>query len=126
MSKRALDIPSRSSRPEQEKEVLMVEIRVLNKRSVGDRGEYVGRPSALGNRFKLEHESKRDAVIQQYELWLQERIKARDARVCHELKRLYRITRDQGVLELTCWCAPKRCHADVIRNILPEALNERR
>jgi Domain of unknown function (DUF4326) len=126
MSKRALDIPSRLSRLEQEKEVLMVEIRVLNKRSVGDRGEYVGRPSALGNPFKLEQESKRDAVIQQYELWLQERIKARDARVCQELNRLYRIARDQGVLELTCWCAPKRCHADVIRNILLEVLNERR
>ena len=93
----------------------MVEIRILNKRVMGDRGECVGRPSALGNPFKLEHESQRNHVIQQYELWLQERIKARDAQVCHELNRLYQIARNQGVLELTCWCAPKRCHADVIR-----------
>jgi hypothetical protein len=126
MSKKALDIPTRSSRPEQEKEVLMVEIRVLNKRVVGDRGEYVGRPSALGNPFKLEHESQRNQVIQQYELWLQERINAREAQVYNELNRLYQIARDQGVLELTCWCAPKRCHADVIRNILLEVLKERR
>jgi hypothetical protein len=126
MSKSALDIPSRSSRRKQEKEVLMVEIRVLNKRSVGDRGEYVGRPSTLDNPFKLEHESQRNHVIQQYELWLQERIEIRDLRVCHELNRLYQIARDQGVLELTCWCVPKRCHADVIRNLLLEALNERR
>ncbi len=104
----------------------MVEIRVLNKHSVGDRGEYVGRPSALGNPFKLEHESQRDHVIQQYETWLQDRIAARDLQVCHELNRLYRIVRDQGVLELTCWCAPKPCHADVIRSILLEAMNERR
>jgi hypothetical protein len=104
----------------------MVEIQILNKRVVGDRGEYVGRPSALGNPFKLEHESQRNQVIQQYELWLQERIEARDVGVCHELNRLYRIARDQGVLELTCWCAPKRCHADVIRNILLEVLKERR
>jgi Domain of unknown function (DUF4326) len=104
----------------------MVEIRVLNKRVVGDRGEYVGRPSTLGNPFKLEHESQRNHVIQQYETWLQDQIKARDAQVCHELNRLCRIARDQGVLELTCWCAPKRCHADVIRNILLEALKERR
>jgi hypothetical protein len=103
-----------------------VEIRIFNKRVVGDHGEYVGRPSALGNPFKLEHESQRNQVIQQYELWLQERIKARDTQVCHELNRLYRIARDQGVLELTCWCAPKRCHADVIRNILLEVLKERR
>jgi Domain of unknown function (DUF4326) len=104
----------------------MVEIQILNKRTVGDRGEYVGRPSALGNPFKLEQESQRNSVIQQYELWLQERINARDSRVCHEFNRLYRIARDQGVLELTCWCAPKRCHADVVRNILLEAFNERR
>jgi hypothetical protein len=104
----------------------MVEIQILNKRVVGDRGEYVGRPSALGNPFKLEYESQRNQVIQQYELWLQERIETRDARFCHELNRLYVIARDQGLLELTCWCAPKRCHADVIRNILLEALNERR
>jgi Domain of unknown function (DUF4326) len=126
MSISALDIPSRSSRPEQEKEVLMVEILILNRRVMGDRGEYVGRPSALGNPFKLEHESQRNRVIQQYELWLQERINARDAQVFHELNRLYQIARNQGVLELTCWCAPKRCHADVIRNILLEVLNERR
>ena len=101
-------------------------IQVLNKRVVGDRGEYVGRPSALGNPFKLEYEFGRDAVIQQYELWLQKRINARDVRVCDELNRLYRIARDQDLLELTCWCAPKRCHADVIRNMLLEAFNERR
>ena len=100
----------------------MVAILVLNKRSAGTRGEYVGRPSPLGNPFKLERESDRDAVIAQYEVWLRERIVARDKRVCDELNRLYVIARDTGLLELVCWCVPKRCHADVIRKVLLEAL----
>jgi hypothetical protein len=100
----------------------MTVLQVLNKRNSGTRGEYVGRPSPLGNPFKLEHESDRDAVIARYEIWLRERIVARDRRVCDELNRLYVIARDTGLLELVCWCAPKRCHADVICTVLLEAL----
>jgi hypothetical protein len=100
----------------------MVAILVLNKCNAGTRGEYVGRPSPLGNPFKLEQESDRDAVITRYEVWLRKRISARDQRVCDELNRVYVIARDTGLLELVCWCAPKRCHADVIRKVLLEAL----
>jgi hypothetical protein len=100
----------------------MIAILVLNKRNAGTRGEYVGRPSPLGNPFKLEHELDWDAVITRYEVWLRERISARDQRVCHELNRLYVMARDTGLLELVCWCAPKRCHADVICTVLLEVL----
>ena len=97
-------------------------ILVLNKRSAGSRGEYVGRPSPLGNPFKLKRELDRDAVIALYEIWLRERIADRDKKVCDELNRLYLIARDTGLLELVCWCAPKHCHADVIRKVLLKAL----
>ena len=102
----------------------MVEIRVLNKRLVGDCGEYVGRPSPLGNPFKLERESDRESVIERYEVWLREKIRTRDKAVCNELNRLFKIARDSGVLELVCWCAPKRCHAEVIRCVLLEQLTK--
>lgn len=100
----------------------MADIRVLNRRKVGGRGEYVGRPNPLGNPFKLERESDRDAVIERYEVWLKQRIAARDRTVGDELNRLYRIARDEGELDLVCWCAPRRCHADVIRCLLLEVL----
>ncbi len=100
----------------------MVVILVLNKRDAGTRDEYVGRPSPLGNPFKLERESDRDTVLAQYEVWLRERIAARDKSVCDELNRLYVIARDTGLLKLVCWCTPKRCHVDVIRNMLLEVL----
>ena len=102
----------------------MVEIRVLNKRLVGGRGEYVGRPSPLGNPFKLERESDRESVIERYEVWLREKIRTRDRLVCDELNRLFKIAQNSGVLELLCWCAPKRCHADVIRCVLLEPLSK--
>ena len=99
----------------------MPEIRILNKKLVGDRGEYVGRPIALGNPFKLECEADREQVIGQYELWLRTQVEVWNPEVCNELNRLYRIARDSGELELTCWCAPLRCHAEVIRQVLLEA-----
>ena len=106
------------------KEVRRIEIRVLNKRLVGNRGEYVGRPSPLGNPFKLERESDRESVIEWYEVWLREKIRTRDKAVCDELNRLFKIARDSGVLELACWCAPKLCHAEVIRCVLLEQLSK--
>lgn len=35
-----------------------------------------------------------------------------------ELKRLYNIHKQYGKLRLFCWCYPKRCHAEVIKNYL--------
>ena len=85
----------------------MVEVRVLNKRSAGTRGEYVGRPSPLGNPFRLGRESDRDLVIALYEVWLRERIETRDRSVCKELTRLYVIARDEGCSSLFVGVRPK-------------------
>ncbi len=98
-----------------------MQITITNKKTGGN-GEYVGRPSPLGNPFRLEREEDRDAVISSYERWLRERILKRDGRVCDELNRLYKKLLEDGGLELTCWCAPKPCHADVIRAVLLEAV----
>jgi Domain of unknown function (DUF4326) len=99
-----------------------MKITVTNKKT-GGKGEYVGRPSPLGNPFRLEREEDREAVISNYERWLRERISRRDRRVCDELNRLYKKLLEDSELELTCWCAPKPCHADVIRQVLLEAVS---
>jgi hypothetical protein len=36
----------------------------------------------------------------------------------NELRRLYKIYQQYGKLELFCWCAPKRCHAETIKRFL--------
>jgi hypothetical protein len=95
-------------------------IRVCSKRN-GGVGEYIGRPSVLGNPFKLEQWG-REACIEQYEVWLRERIAARDVQVCKELSRLLAIAR-AGELKLVCWCAPLACHGDVIKRVLEEKIS---
>ena len=67
---------------------------------------YVGRPSKWGNPIRLDHEANRDAVLRQYEAWLQ----GQPALVAA-------MRRELRGRDLVCWCAPKACHADVILRI---------
>lgn len=84
---------------------------------------YVGRPvggrsgSPLANPFKMQSDddSERDRVIQLYDTWLAKQIDQENEPVLLELQRLANLAEKNGRLELICWCAPKRCHAEVIR-----------
>lgn len=87
------------------------------------RGSYVGRPSPLGNPFELQRERDRPLVISQYGGWLQEQIAQRTPEVMAELDRLLTELRQNKVLYLTCWCAPKACHAEHIAMYLMQQLH---
>jgi hypothetical protein len=66
---------------------------------------YVGRPSAFGNPFRLTQERYRGECINAYTDWIMQ--PAQEAlRV-----RMKRELRDKT---LVCWCAPRKCHADII------------
>jgi hypothetical protein len=81
---------------------------------------YVGRRtpqfagSPLANPYRIEHEVDRDVVIARYARWLDERLRAPESPQSRELNRLVRMA-CVGDLALACWCAPKACHADVIK-----------
>lgn len=96
-------------------------ITVHNKRR-HDGGQYVGRPSPLGNPYVLRRDGTRDQVIALYEHWLRNQVKRGNSAVLAELHRLADIHKRTGKLELVCWCAPQRCHADVIKAVLIENL----
>lgn len=81
----------------------------VGNRRRGDRGEYVGRPSPLGNPFAMRDESQRDAVVDAYARWLEARMQENGPERA-EIERL--AASPDGTL--VCWCAPLRCHADVI------------
>lgn len=83
----------------------------------GDVGEYVGRPSPLGNPFPMKSEEDRDRVCEEYALWLGD-MSGRNICVMDELKRLKGIYKEEGSLTLLCHCHPKRCHAESIRDML--------
>ena len=67
---------------------------------------YIGRPSVFGNPFKVGVDGTREEVIAKHAKWvytqpdLMERIKS-------ELKGK----------RIACWCAPKRCHGDILAHI---------
>jgi hypothetical protein len=63
---------------------------------------YVGRPSKWGNPFVIGRDGSRDEVIAKYRAWIVRQPALMAA--LHELRGK----------DLVCWCAPERCHADVL------------
>ncbi len=84
----------------------------------------VDRTSPLGNPFIMHTESERDSVCNQYEKWLSDMIASKNNIVCSEMNRLYKIYKQFNRLNLYCWCAPKRCHAETIKRLIEEVSNE--
>ncbi len=89
-----------------------LQIRVARKGQLG--GVYVGRPTPLGNPFRLERESQREEVVRRYALWLEQELRQGNPAVTRALEELYRTLRNRGTITLVCFCAPKRCHGEII------------
>ncbi|MEW6735018.1 MAG: DUF4326 domain-containing protein [Acidobacteriota bacterium] len=109
-------------------------ITVVNRRDSVE-GIYIGRKvaslgiegSMLGNPFKLgsahattnnnSDDEERETVIKQYRAWLWNEILERSS-VWVELCRLRDMVLRGEDLKLVCWCAPKRCHGDIVKAAL--------
>ena len=87
--------------------------KVLNKRIHGvPRGAvYIGRPSIWCNPFVIGKDGSRDDVIAKYETWLLGNGKLVDQLAVHLGK------------DLVCWCAPARCHGDVLVRLANKPAN---
>lgn len=83
----------------------------------------VDRTSVLGNPFYMHNESYRDDVCDKYALYFEKKIAGEDVAFINELCRLANIAKKYGKLELFCWCAPKRCHAETIKSFLEQLIN---
>ena len=90
----------------------------------------VDRKSVLGNPFYMKSESFRDIVCDKYEQYFRNMLKLAKSGDEHalvfvnELRRLYKLHRTYGKLELFCWCAPKRCHAETIKAFLEKYIQK--
>ncbi len=73
--------------------------------------------SILGNPYYLGCESRRDWVCNKYYEWLTAKIVAHEDQL-NELDRLRKLYKKHGKLRLFCWCAPKRCHAETIKQLI--------
>ena len=72
---------------------------------------YIGRPSPLGNPFKLSPEMSRDESVKQFRSYFINEIANRNQSILSALESL-----DEDSL-LLCHCAPLACHGDVVKEI---------
>lgn len=70
---------------------------------------YIGRGTIFGNPFEIGRDGTRDEVILKYKKWFQFLLK--DNRFKLEILKL------RG-LRLACFCSPKPCHGDIIKEYL--------
>jgi uncharacterized protein DUF4326 len=76
-----------------------------------------GRPaSPLANLYKIKRESERPEALNRYRLWLEQQMQS-DTPARAEIQRLAEIAKRTDLL-LLCWCAPKPCHGDVIKEFI--------
>lgn len=66
---------------------------------------YIGRPSKWGNPFVIGVDGTREEVVEKYRQWILN--KPELLKDLHELK-------DKTI---ACWCAPKACHGDVLKEL---------
>ena len=81
--------------------------------------------SPLGNPFHLNdtnNDEKREMVCERYEGWFYEELF--DSVIQAELYLLMGTYKKYGKLNLFCWCAPKRCHAETIKTYLEKRLSD--
>jgi len=79
---------------------------------------YIGRPSPLGNPFKMSKAMARETMLTRYAAWLDAQLAQPDSAAACEMARLRAILEEHGELTLVCWCAPLSCHGDAIRERL--------
>ena len=84
------------------------------------KAQYIGRGSPLGNPFPMKGESQREEVIAKFRGWLNDKIAKQYPPVITELERLYNVAKSKDELILGCFCSPKACHGDYIKEVLNE------
>lgn len=86
---------------------------------------YIGRAmpgrkgSPLRNPFKLAKGESRESCLARYTDWF--RSLPAECEERRELARLVEIARNNDLV-LLCWCAPEKCHGDVIKEMIEEEL----
>src|SRR5262249_13522003 len=92
-------------------------IHIVNRKTYRGEGVYIGRPSPLGNPFRIGRDGTREEVIAAYRAWLWRQIREQGD-VYREVHRPAEIAR-RGDLNLICWCKQPdqevACHGDILK-----------
>ena len=106
----------------------MFEIKICNMRVSKPKAEWdfrVDRMSPVGNPFYMSDESQRNIVCDKYESYFQVQLE-NNTQFKKYLQTMLTTLKQYGKLNLYCWCAPKRCHAETIKKWLEKQIKENR
>lgn len=92
-------------------------IRIENAKKYKGDGFRVGRPSPLGNPFKMDAQHSRAYVIDQYREWLLKQLES-DNPTSKAFMVLLDYYNEHHEMTLICYCEPLQCHAEVIRDFI--------
>jgi hypothetical protein len=99
-------------------------IQVKNKKIYNGDGFYIGRPTMFGNPFSHKNDTlatyktnSPEESVSQYKIWFYEQIKTND-KFKKELQTLIDYYRNNNELTMICWCNPRICHGDVIKEYI--------
>lgn len=83
---------------------------------------YCGRGSPLGNPFIIGKHGTRTEVIEEYRTHFEaNKFGFYGEEQLNHIKKIYV---NHGQVNLVCWCAPKACHCDVIKEHIEKELKE--
>lgn len=80
---------------------------------------YCGRGSVLGNPFVMLNKSdkERNRVCDEFEKYFYEKIETKDKDFINTLNYIFEESQNKDI-NLCCFCAPKRCHCDIIKHFV--------
>lgn len=76
---------------------------------------YIGPPSPLANPYANDRSLDHDQQIDAYADWFYDQLDARNRALIKQLRRCHHTGIQDNLLILGCFCYPRRCHGDVIR-----------
>lgn len=101
----------------------MSRVIVVNHSFKGSNIAYCGRGTALGNPFIMRNESQRDKVCDQYKEYFYRKIET-DKGMQAQLDEIWNMMHQPKPVHLQCFCAPRRCHCDTIKEYLDSKWEE--
>lgn len=75
----------------------------------------------MGNPFVMHTEAERDIVCEKYEVYFIIQTVINETFNAY-LRDILSALKTYGRVELYCWCAPKRCHAETIKRWLEKQI----
>ena len=84
---------------------------------------YCGRGSPVGNPYGMLGVDTRDLVCDKYEEYFHEMVSEKNSELAKFVNELV-LKASLGDINLGCFCAPKRCHCDTIKNHIDRELNK--